>query len=370
MVSTMRIILAAAVFVGQPLSAPPEARGLTLARGRAFVPVWLNGVGPYPFLIDTAAPYVALDAPIAATLALPETGEPEQLGDFSAQPVRIQALEVAGRPAIACNAYAADLSPMEAAYGLRVAGILGLPGLPDRFLFNCEQQTIGRFPPETGPEWFAVPMKTADDGVLRVTVTIDKEYTVDAAVDTAFSGTLAIPQALLKQWGLFSESTPRLRTANGGAVQGATQIRLTQCAVGDITVNGPLCSLSEEPGARLGMRFLSRFEVALDREVKMLYLRPLVPVPWSDPPVCSAGLAPAECVDGLWSFFVAEDSPAQMAEILPEDLLVSVNGLDMAGQSFDYVQRALTGKPGAFLDVAVQRGDEVLVFRVAVEEAL
>jgi predicted metalloprotease with PDZ domain len=153
-------------------------------------------------------------------------------------------------------------------------------------------------------------------------------------------------------------------------VDGGTQIRLAEFSMGAVTVNTPLCEVWDGGGARIGMRLLSRFEVALDRDNARLHLLPLVELPWTDPPVCGVGLAPAEWVDGLWSLFVAEDSPAQRAGILPGDLLVSVNGIEMEGQSFGFVQRSLGGKPDRLLDVAVLRGGEVLVFRLATDIAL
>ena len=372
MVSGITALVAAAAFIaGQTPAALSAGHEVTIVRGRAFVPVWLDGVGPYPFLVDTAAPYVALDAPIAATLGLPSVGEPEQIGGFTAQRVRVQALEVAGRPAIGCGAYAAGLAPMESVYGLRVAGILGLPGLPERFLLDCEGGRIARYPLEMGPEWIAVPMTTGPGGVMRVPVTLNGAHAVEAELDTAFSGTLALPRDLLEQWGLFTEHTPRLRVADGDGVRGATQIRLPECTVGPLEVVTPLCEVLEEHAApRLGMRFYTRFALALDRAAGTLHLRPLVPVPWHDPPVHSAGVTPAEQVEDLWSLFVAEDSPAQRAGLVSGDLLVSVNGMDMAGQSCDYAHRALTGQPATVLDIAVLRGGEALAVTVAIGESL
>lgn len=369
MLTGVATILAAMVLT-QPPAPPAEARQLALARERAFVSVWLNGVGPYPFLIDTAAPYVALDTPIASTLGLPDAGEAEQLGEFTARPVRVQALAVADWPALSCDAYAADLSPMERPFGMRVAGILGLPGLPRRFRLNFEKRQIGRFPSEMGPEWIEIPLEADADTLLRVPLTVDKEHTVDAVLDTAFAGTLGLAADLLERWGLLSEDTPRLCPADPGAVRDALQIRLAECAVGVVKVNKPLCSVLEDAGPRIGARFLSRFEMAIDREGKKLLLRPLVALPWTDPPLRGAGLAPAERLDGRWSLFVAEDSPAWIGGIEPGDVLGAVNGVDMAGQSFGFVQRALSGKPDTFLDVTVLRGNEVLEFRVAIEEML
>jgi predicted aspartyl protease len=259
---------------------------------------------------------------------------------------------------------------MEQTFCMRVAGILGLPGLPRRFRLDFEKQQIGRFPSEMGPDWLEIPLETDADGLLRVLLTVDKEHTVDAVLDTAFAGTLGLPADLLERWGLLSEDTPRLRPADPGAVRDALQIRLTECAAGAVEVNKPLCSVLEDAGPRIGVRFLSRFEIAIDREGGKLFLRPRVALPWTDPPLRGAGLAPAERVNGRWSLFVAEDSPAWIAGIEPGDVLGTVNGVDMAGQSFGFVQRALSGKPDTFLDVTILRGNEVLEFRVAIEEML
>jgi predicted aspartyl protease len=355
MISSIAVLVAAATLItGQTPAAVSAGQEITLARGRLFAPAWVNGVGPYPFLIDTAAPYVALDAPIAGALGLPDAGKPEEADGFSAHRIRIQALEVAGRPALECSAYATDLAPMEALYGLRVAGILGLPGLPERFLLDCEGGRLARYPLQMGPEWIAVPISTGSDGVMRVPVTVNGEHAVEAELDTVFSGTLALPRNLLEQWDLFTEHTPRLEVADGAGSRGAIQIRLPKCTVGPLEVETPLCEVLENGAApQLGMRFWSRFMPALDRAAGTLHVLPLVPLPWHDPPVHSAGVTPAGQRGGLWRLFIAEGSPAQRAGLLTGDLLVSINGMDMAEQSFDYVHRALTGQPATALEIAV-----------------
>ncbi len=367
MLSTLLLVVAAGLLAVEP---PATAQALMFERGRVFVPVWVNGVGPYPFLLDTAAPYVALDAPIAEALELPEAGEPEQLGGFSARPVRVLVLDVAGSPTIDCEAYAADLSPMEALYGFRVAGILGLPGLPKRFRLDCSAREISAFPSEMGPEWLEIPFTTDPDGIMRVTVTLEGHYVREAVLDTAFAGTLSITEALLEKWGLLSEDTPRLRAMERGDAPADAQIRLGECAIGPVKVRNPLCALSDTGAVRIGMRLLSRFELALDRNAEMLYVRPLVALPWRDPPLYGTGVTPVERVHGFWSLVVAEDSPARMAGLVSGDLLVSVDGSDMAQQPFDAVQRALAGSPGEFLDIGVLRQGAVAVYRVAVEEML
>ena len=337
-------------------------------RGRAFVPVWLDGVGPYPFLVDTAAPYVALDAPSPPRSDCPAWVSRSRSAGLPRSGC-VQALEVAGRPAIGCGAYAAGLAPMESVYGLRVAGILGLPGLPERFLLDCEGGRIARYPLEMGPEWIAVPMTTGPGGVMRVPVTLNGAHAVEAELDTAFSGTLALPRDLLEQWGLFTEHTPRLRVADGDGVRGATQIRLPECTVGPLEVVTPLCEVLEEHAApRLGMRFYTRFALALDRAAGTLHLRPLVPVPWHDPGAQQPSVT-AEQVEDLWSLFVAEDSPAQRAGLSPAPAGIR-HRMDMAGQSFDYAHRALTGQPATVLDIAVLRGGEALAVTVAIGESL
>ena len=90
-----------------------------------------------------------------------------------------------------------------------------------------------------GPEWIAVPLKVEPDGVMRVQLTVDNKHTLDAIVDTAFGGNLAIPQGLLERWGLFPDAGPHLRAADAGAVEGVTQIRLGALFVGNIAVVSP-----------------------------------------------------------------------------------------------------------------------------------
>ena len=66
-------------------------------------------------------------------------------------------------------------------------------------------------------------------------------------------------------------------------------------------------------------------------------------------PVGSTDLIVASVVDG---------SPAQKAGMLPEDIIVAVDGTDIVGFNPDYVTTLIRGKPGTSVTVTIKRGEE------------
>lgn len=94
------------------------------------VPVYLNGQGPHPFVLDTGATLTCINQALADSLDLPErTGQfgvgASVSGAGSVRLVGVDSLRVGETKAFDLTACALDLSQLEQA-GLRVDGLLGL----------------------------------------------------------------------------------------------------------------------------------------------------------------------------------------------------------------------------------------------------
>lgn len=94
------------------------------------VPVYLNGQGPHPFVLDTGATLTCVNEALADSLGLPEdTGQfgvgTGVRGTGNVRLVAIDSLRVGETKAFDLTACALDLTQLEQA-GLRVDGLLGL----------------------------------------------------------------------------------------------------------------------------------------------------------------------------------------------------------------------------------------------------
>jgi predicted aspartyl protease len=93
--ATASVLATLAVLAGCVQPAPPTVSGggtvqLQIARGReggtlAFVPVYINGQGPYAFALDTGASHSVVDVEIADELGLPRDGRDVEMSGVAAQ---------------------------------------------------------------------------------------------------------------------------------------------------------------------------------------------------------------------------------------------------------------------------------------------
>jgi predicted aspartyl protease len=95
------------------------------------VPVYVNGSGPYAFVLDTGATMTCIDGELSGRLGLPEAGGRVGVGmGLGQEPgalelVSIDSLRVGGATVIGLTGCALDLERF-GAMGLEVEGLLGL----------------------------------------------------------------------------------------------------------------------------------------------------------------------------------------------------------------------------------------------------
>ena len=97
-----------------------------------FVPVTVNGRGPYDFVVDTGASHVVIDTNLADELGL--RGQDAHAGHGAGGPITAVATEVAelcvaGACAVDLAAVVTDLSAVSQAAGVPMGGVLGHPFL-------------------------------------------------------------------------------------------------------------------------------------------------------------------------------------------------------------------------------------------------
>jgi hypothetical protein len=99
-----------------------EAVSLRQERDALLVSAYLNGVGPYPLMLDLGLDQTVLSCDVASYLSLSAAG--------ADMPVRLSSLLAGAREFGSCEALVADLDELAARLGARAAGMLPgwLPG--------------------------------------------------------------------------------------------------------------------------------------------------------------------------------------------------------------------------------------------------
>ena len=347
---------------------PAEAERFVMPRGRVVVSVWINEVGPYPFLVDTGGALNVVDAPLAEFLGLvPDEDKPKAVDGLEVWKTQALSLRVAGRTVPAKTLLVADLAPLEEQLGFRVAGILGNRALPGQFVLDFGGR---RFIPGkgAGEGRATVPLRFEGGSGPLVAGRVN-ETAQRFVIDTSFGGVAALPRSLAEELGLLSEGTARLSLMGGKGVPGALQVRVPSVIVGEAKVADPLCVV-DDGAARLGTGFLKHFRVAMDFEAGTLALIPLQEKVVEDPPVTGVGLGLNRRTNGLWSVRVAESSPAQEAGVQSGDRILKIDGHPMEGESYEGLHKRLAVEPGVLVETTVLRGTEELTFDLVAVELL
>lgn len=362
---TLAALLAAAVpwlaaYAGETLP-------LTRVRGGVVLPVRVAGHGPFPFLLGLPYTFSAVDAGLAGSLGFALQQAPD--GSAVVNGVR---LETGGRELRRAPRLAADIAPVRRQHGEDVFGIAAAADMPGPFMLDFpEMQCV--FIEETHSVQFSIDL--AEPGPpLQVDVLINGKHLRKALIDLALAADLALPESFARETHMVTEDTPllRARVPRAGAA-GTVQFRASELRVGPAVMKEPVCALSQEGPARLGLGFLRHWQLAIDLDEGVLGLaqpdsghvpRP-GPASVTSPPVVGCGLTPAYLADGEWVLFVAEPSPAADAGILPGEVLISVDGEPAGELSWTEAADLLDREEGASLPVTVRGEGEPRTVRLA-----
>ncbi|WP_165837087.1 aspartyl protease family protein [Phenylobacterium hankyongense] len=117
---------------------------------RMSVPVYLDGKGPFPFVVDTGANRSVVSTEVAALCRLPEAGTAPVHGIIAVEPARLVKV---GRLRVGAVISSGLRLPAVAQSRLGAAGILGLDVLRNRqVLLGFRDQSFQVFPSSHGPD--------------------------------------------------------------------------------------------------------------------------------------------------------------------------------------------------------------------------
>lgn len=271
----------------------PEPRYVAPTRrdriGRVWVPVMLNGKGPFRLVLDSGATHSAVTAQVAAVLGLSLSEHPPVLmhgvtGSAITPSIRIASIEV-GDLLVGGSV----LPIVEDAFG-GAEGLLGTDGLADKRIyidFRNDFIDISRSGSRGSVAGFsAIPFMRNAGRLLVVRARVDGVLT-RAIIDTgaqATIGNLALKAALSKQWRRRNETTDQITGATG-AIQTGQGMPISPIELGDIQIRAAHVTFGEmdifgrwnrkdEPTILIGMDLLGLVEtLVIDYRRKELLIR-------------------------------------------------------------------------------------------------
>jgi predicted aspartyl protease len=257
--------------------------------GRVWVPVMLNGKGPFRLVLDSGATHSAVTAQVAATLGLSLSEHPPVLmrgvtGSAITPSIRIASIAV-GDLLVGSSV----LPIVEDAFG-GAEGVLGTEGLSDKRIYIdfrndfIDISRSGNNRPAAG--FSAIPLLRDAGRLLAVRARINGVRT-RAIIDTgaqATIGNLALKEALSRQWQRRKE-TYDLITGATGATQAGRGMPISPIELGDIQIRAAHVTFGEmdifrhwsqkdEPTILIGMDILGLVEtLVIDYRRKELHIR-------------------------------------------------------------------------------------------------
>ena len=257
---------------------------IDVSTGHAIVDVKIDGKGPFPLFLDTAASGSMLDQDLVEELGLPVVGQ--TLGGDPSDPTALQ-LDLVAVSTVELGDVrfeeitAASWDRPAAARGGRERGILGLPTFEEcLFTLDYEKGELrlsrGTLP-EPREDAQVVSFHRRDNGLISVPLGLPGDLSVDAHFDSGNQSTVFVPAAFEGRLPIVEGSR---RMGRGMRASGPVEFVFARLD-GDLTV-GPLTLRNPKirydgklPHANVGRTFLEGAEVTVDLASERMRIRPL-----------------------------------------------------------------------------------------------
>ena len=246
------------------------------------LPVFVDGRGPYSFVLDTGAGSTVVSNELADALALPR-GENQDgrgaAGKMTLVKSQLPSLTVGHETIESLPVSVADLSFLGRAMGVRVDGALGQSFLR-HFAMTLDYATnaltlkrpVGGTERALDEREIAFQWANAEDLLVVVPVFVNEKGPYDFALDTGASSTV-ISLELAAEFGLATEKISPLTAGGGNGI--VSRVQLGSLSVGvarqenlAAAASGFLTQLNAELGSKLqgivGYDFLRHYRVTLD----------------------------------------------------------------------------------------------------------
>ena len=246
------------------------------------LPVFVDGRGPYSFVLDTGAGSTVVSGELAGALALPR-GEQQDgrgaAGKMTLVKSLLPSLTVGQETIESLPVSVADLSFLSRGMGVQVDGALGQSVL-GHFAMTIDyaasaltlRRPGGGTPQALDEREIAFQWASAADRLVVVPVLVNEKGPYDFALDTGASSTV-ISRELAAEFGLATEKFSRLTAGGGNGT--VARVQLASLSVGAArrenlaaAASDFLSQLNADLGSRLqgilGYDFLRHYRVTLD----------------------------------------------------------------------------------------------------------
>jgi len=342
----------------------PTAIPVEIYEHRIYLPVTIDGRGPYRFCLDTGAPSTCIDLSLARMLGILEhaggriggAGEgTSERGRTSAVSLGLTGLSLRPRPLMAI-----DFSPLTQFQGRPIHGLIGNDFFRGRIIeidYAAARMTIHPAGFEYDGPGIVLPTRLHGYTFIEALLTPPGAQPLPARcmLDTGAGLALAATTPFARRHRLAEAADWSIEATTGFGVGG--EVRQTLCRMeaiqlGDLRFDLPLIGLSDDRTGALatsrfdvlvGGGFLHKFRVIFDGPGRRLILEPndAFPEPLE---FDMSGLTLAAALpphSGLRILRVLDGSPAAEAGLRPGDILIELDGRSVGAADREPVRRLL-----------------------------
>ncbi len=364
------------------------ARGFELLDNRMFLSVWVNGQGPFKFILDSGAEnLLTLDTAKKLGLKLKPAERQTGAGAGSAESwtTTVDSLNIGHLRMTRQSCMVVSLDPVIKAIGFeRLDGLVGYE-LFRQLVVDLDYATGNvtftrpeAFTPPEGCDEVPLQWKEHIPVVDGVVDGIAGRFLVDTGDRSSL--TLFAPFVETNDLGARYPLTPEVTTGWGiggpipAHVTRIGALRVHQSDVPEVvtrlsTLKAGAFASSEEAGS-IGTGVLKKFTVTFDYPNSRMFLRRNSLAGWRDT-WDGAGMWLVRGSDGFEVFSVLKGGPADRAGIRPGDVITRINALDPSEQSLLDAREILSDMhAGAVVRILIREGQDSRVVDLVLEKIL
>lgn len=327
-----------------------------------YIPVMVNGSGPYSFILDSGAGLTVVGSNIARELSLDRVGELPALGAGGIDVgsfVSLDSIEIGDAVIADIVAGELDLSDLNRFALEPIDGILGYDFF-SRFVVQIDYQNS------------LLTVFLADDpsvpgGADTIDIELEQNHPMIAAVindsitgrfriDTGSMNYLDLNTHIVEEYRLIDESQTTVRNVKihglGGQTIESTLGRINSFTLGEMTIHDLPCGFStadsglfamESIDGNIGGGLLAKFTCTFDYPRSKFYLTPNSSYYERDEMI-SAGVVAAKQGGKVVVSQVLAGSSAEESGVLVGDVIVEIDGVSISGMELYQVHELLNSK--------------------------